>query len=353
MAKPALPHDEALPREMLWVLAGAPPVLGALFWGQAYLATFGEMVETLAAIWTYTVALGLTMHLSFVRLAPALSKHNVPMPARVLAYAVLVCTLVTAMTLIAMPLLRTVSIASHVHPISISVRASLICGLYLIVGTTLARLRARAVHEALRADAQERVALEARFAALQARTNPHFLFNALNAVASLIAVDAERAERILEKLSSLFRYTLEGAERRTVPLSDELDAVRDYLEIETTRFGDRLTTEVQLDPEAASILVPPMIVQPLVENAIIHGLGKAATRGHVWVSAKCDQGGLVVSVEDDGVGPGGSTRKGTGTAVSGIRERLALAFGERASLETGPRDGGGFRAVLHLPRGGE
>ncbi len=348
---PARWKEDVLPREMLWVLAGAPPVLATLFWGQAYLHTMTELLESLVSMWIYTLVVGIALHVGFTRLAPALVSHDVPQAARVIVYALSIVVLVTGVTLLAMPLLGAIEISSNVRPVSIAVRSTVICALYLIIGTTLARFRARAVNEALRADAQERVALEARFAALQARTNPHFLFNTLNAVASLIAIDAGRAERMLEKLASLFRYALDGAERRSVALGEEIDAVRDYLDIETTRFGERLVAHVDIESGAEAIAIPPMIVQPLVENAIIHGFGGARGKGTVWVSARTVDAEVVVTVEDDGVGPGGSTRSGTGTALSGIRERLALAFGTTARLETGPRAGGGFRAVIHLPRG--
>jgi len=350
-AMPVEWKEGVLPREMLWVLAGAPPVLATLFWGQAYLHTLTELLESLASIWIFTLVVGFALHFGFTWLAPTLASRGVPVAARVIVYAFYIVALVTLFTLLAMPLLGAIEIASNVRPVSIAVRSTVICGLYLVIGTTLASFRRRAVHEALRADAQERVALEARFAALQARTNPHFLFNTLNAVASLIAIDAGRAERTLEKLASLFRYALDGAERRSVPLREEIDAVRDYLDIETTRFGERLVAHVELEASAEDIAVPPMIVQPLVENAIVHGLGGARGKGSVWVKARCACGSLVVSVEDDGVGPGGSTRSGTGTALSGIRERLTLSFGATARLETGPREGGGFRAAIHLPKG--
>jgi two-component system, LytTR family, sensor histidine kinase AlgZ len=348
-------HEESadrdvLPREMLWVLAGGPPVLAALFWGEAYLRTMTQLLESLASIWIYTVVVGVTLHFGFSWLARVFASRGVLLPVRVAAYMTMTAAIVAGFTLVALPLLDAIEIASNVRPVSISVRAFVICALYLLIGTTLARFRARAVREALRADAQERIALEARFAALQARTNPHFLFNTLNAVASLIAIDAARAEQTLEKLASLFRYALDGAERRSVTLREEIDAVRDYLDIETTRFGDRLRAHVDLDPQAETIRVPPMIVQPLVENAIVHGLGGMTGKGNVWVSARCSGTSLVVSVEDDGVGVGGSTRSaGTGTALGGIRERLALAFGGAAQLETGSRAGGGFRAVIHVP----
>jgi two-component system sensor histidine kinase AlgZ len=341
--------SEVLPREMLWALAVVPPFLGVLFWGQEAMSTVGQMFEALIAIWLYTLGLGFALHMTFVWLAPKLEQGRFVLPLRVVVYAIVVAALVAVVTLVTTPILGTIAISANIHPLSIGVRAFVICCFYLVFGTTLARFRARAVGEALRADAQERVALEARLAALQARTNPHFLFNALNAVASLISVDAARAEHTLERLASLFRYSLDSADRRTVQLRDEMEAVRDYLDIETTRFGERLKTHVDVDTYAAAASLPPMTIQPLVENAILHGLGRGTKPGNVWVSAK--QGGevVVVTVEDDGVGPGGSPRKGTGTALAGIRGRLALAFGDKASLVTGARDGGGFRAVLRLP----
>ena len=272
-----------------------------------------------------------------------------PTALRVASYVALVPGVVGLMTLALLPVLDMVTAATAVHPLSIAVRATIIGGAYVSTGVALTRLRARVVREALRAESERRAAVEAKLVALQAKTNPHFLFNTLNTVASLIATDADRAERILERLASLFRYTLEGSERRTVPLRTEMEIVRDYLEIECARFGERLSTHVELGAGTEDVPLPPMLVQPLVENAVLHGLSSLPRPGNVWVRAIKHARTLEVSVEDDGVGPGGSTRKGAGTALRGVRDRLALAFGPAATFETGERTGGGYRAVLQLP----
>lgn len=335
---------------MLWVLVVAPPFLGALFWGSAPIPNATALLGVLVAIWVYTLAVGGAIHLAITWSHRGRYVHSARVGVRVVVDIVVVALVVAVATGALLPILRVVTVESHIHPVLIGVRGLVIGCAYVAVGRALARLRARAVAEALRADAAQRAALEARLLALQARTNPHFLFNTLNAVASLIATDPARAEEIVEQLGSLFRYALEGSSLRTVPLQVELDAVRDYLSIERARFGDRLTAEVSMDAAVGAIDVPPLVVQPLVENAIVHGLATRAGPGRVWVRAALTESGVEIVVEDDGLGPGNSPKSGSGTALHGIRDRLALIFGDGARLETGERDGGGFRAVLRIPR---
>ena len=227
----------------------------------------------------------------------------------------------------------------------------------LVVGTivmfvilTYGRLRARARLVELRAERAQREALRAQLEALQARTNPHFLYNSLNTVASLIEDDPGRAERVLERLASLFRYALEGSSKSQVPLADELAAIRGYLEIETLRFGERLVSRLDVEPGLESVPVPPLVLQPLVENAVLHGVASRLGGGTVTVRAERENGSLVLCVEDDGPGPGGSTHQGSRTSLTDLQSRLSLVYGDAARLEAGrATDSGGYRVRLVIP----
>jgi two-component system sensor histidine kinase AlgZ len=211
------------------------------------------------------------------------------------------------------------------------------------------RLRRRAVEAELGAQQLERQALQAELAALQSRTNPHFLFNALNTIAALIAEDPPRAERAVERLAALLRYALDGAKRSWVPLAEEVAAVEGYLELERLRHGERLRASVDVAPELAAALVPPMLLQPLVENAVLHAL--AARRGPTTIELVAHRRGdtLEIVVDDDGPGPDGSTHRGSGTALADLRTRIRVLYGERGSVETGARPHGGYRVRLVLP----
>ncbi len=228
-------------------------------------------------------------------------------------------------------------------------RALAIGLLYVTLARILAITGDRAHNEAVRAKEQERLALAARLSALQAQTNPHFLFNSLNAIASLIPVDPELAEATVERLAGVLQYVLVSGSSDRVRLGDEVAAVRDYLAIESTRFGARLTVRIDIDPAVEGLAVLPMMLQPLVENAVLHGIASRLEGGNVVVSAVRDDVSLVVTVTDNGVGPGASPRKGAQMALKGLRERLELVYGSRARFDVCERVGGGFECALRLP----
>jgi two-component system sensor histidine kinase AlgZ len=198
------------------------------------------------------------------------------------------------------------------------------------------------------AQAERQTALKAQLEALQARTNPHFFFNSINTVATLISEDPVLAERTLERLADLFRYALDSAKTQTVPLSREFEMVRDYLAIQQARFGDRLQTTVTLDPSLADTPVPPLLLQPVVENAILHGLSSRGG-GRVDVVARRDAGLLYIEVRDDGPGPGASAHRGNQVSTRELKERLTLAFGPLAAFVLESAPGGGCLARLALP----
>jgi LytS/YehU family sensor histidine kinase len=219
-----------------------------------------------------------------------------------------------------------------------------------ILGLAHVTDRTRQAEEARRrAAALEATAVTARLAALKARLDPHFLYNALNAAVTLARRgEGENTSRILEELTALLRYVLDES-RTTVPLSEELAFVRRYLDIMQLRFGARLTYSIRVDAGVTDAAVPPLILQPLVENAVEHGVANATGPVAVHVSARHAPHGLVIAVEDDGPGPNAAPRAGTGIGLGATRERLAMLFGGAAGLTLDIRTPRGAVAELTLP----
>ncbi|HUG01112.1 MAG TPA: histidine kinase [Longimicrobiales bacterium] len=204
--------------------------------------------------------------------------------------------------------------------------------------------------EELRAARMRERLTEARLNALRMELNPHFLFNTLNAISGLVRRNEnEAAVRMLARLGDLLRLTLERGGDHRVPLEQELELLRVYLEIERVRFHDRLSVEVDVDRDALDGMVPTLILQPLVENAVRHGIGHRAGSGRIRVGAERRNGELVLEVADSGRGfapPSPSEKAGVG--LSNTRARLAELYGERAAISLGvaPEGGGLVRLVL-------
>jgi two-component system sensor histidine kinase AlgZ len=217
------------------------------------------------------------------------------------------------------------------------------------VGFETLRERARRVE--LTAQRAQQEALRAQLEALQARTNPHFLFNSLNTVAGLIEEDPRKAEDVLERLSGLFRYSLEGSRTDWVGLEQEIDAVSGYLEVERVRLGDRLRSEVHVEPETQGILVPPLLLQPLVENAVLHAVAPRSEGGCITVTARRNGAALCLEVTDNGPGLGSSRHRGSGTSLEDLHRRLEMIYGGRARLDVSSPDDAGCRVTLTLPLG--
>jgi two-component system LytT family sensor kinase len=204
-----------------------------------------------------------------------------------------------------------------------------------------------------RAEAQTAAALRAesvnsRLAALRSRLNPHFLFNALNSVSVLAAAGKGRETgELVQGLTALLRYVLD--ERRLlVPVRDELEFVRQYFAVQQTRFGDRLRCTVECEPIAGGALVPQLLLQPLVENAVEHGVASALEGASVSVRATVSAARLHIVVEDDGPGPESSVPS-LGIGLSSTRERLAGLYGQDATLSLGRPAGGTTRVEVELP----
>lgn len=211
------------------------------------------------------------------------------------------------------------------------------------------KLRIHARNVELREERARRDALKAQLETLQARTDPHFLYNSLNMVAGLIDEDPALAEKALEKLSDLFRYALEGSRKAKVTLGEELAAVRGYLEVQSLRLGERLRFEIDAADGVETLSVPPLVLQPLVENAVLHGVSPRVDGGTVQVRALRRDGLLELSVEDDGSGPGNSSNAGTRTSLRDLQERLDLLYGGEAKLESEKSESGGYRVRVAIP----
>ncbi len=198
---------------------------------------------------------------------------------------------------------------------------------------------------------QERLLVEARLAALTSQINPHFLFNTLNSVSSLIRTDPNQARVMVVRLSKVLRRLLRKHENFTT-LRDELSFIDDYLSIEVVRFGDKLRFEKDVSQEALDMLVPSMLLQPLVENSIKHGLGNKVEGGSIRIAAHRSGAKLSVIVEDDGVGIPESkltTLLDRGIGVTNVNERLKVLFGSEYRMWVESQPGHGTRIQIELP----
>jgi two-component system, LytTR family, sensor kinase len=188
---------------------------------------------------------------------------------------------------------------------------------------------------------------DARLALLQRQLHPHFLFNALQAISTLLHRDPVTADRLLVGLSGLLRAMLEDASGQTLSLRVELELTRKYLDIEQVRFGDRLSVEWRVDESLLDVQVPSLIVLPFVENAIRHGLSPKVGPGRLTIAARSQGARLLLTVEDDGLGAALPLRGGLG--VGNTRERLGALYGEQAAVSIDTAPNAGFRARIQIP----
>ena len=232
------------------------------------------------------------------------------------------------------------------------------CAIYLtvvmVVGTELKIFNS--VRIQIKLEEQERLLLQARMAALQNQINPHFLFNTLNSISSLVRFDPDTARELILKLATILRRLLHSPES-FVPLREEVEFIDNYLDIEVVRFGrDKLRVVKDLDPGSLDAMVPAMLLQPLVENCIKHGLAPKVDGGCITLRSRVMESGLVVEVEDDGVGMGaaqlivhqGGLGEG-GIGMANVAERLKVLYGDAAKMMIESRNGGGTLVRLQLP----
>ncbi len=204
----------------------------------------------------------------------------------------------------------------------------------------------------LKLEEQERALLQARMEALQSQINPHFLFNTLNSISSLVRFDPDTAREMIVKLASILRRLISKTEA-FVPLREEISFIDDYLDIEVVRFGpDKLRVLKELDPASLEVLIPSMLLQPLVENSIKHGLSPKVDGGSIRIRSRLDGPRLLVEVEDDGVGMAASAtvlHAGTGIGLANVRERLMVLYGDRAFFKISSEASAGTLVTLTMP----
>jgi len=201
---------------------------------------------------------------------------------------------------------------------------------------------------------QKRLLLEARLDALQRQINPHFLFNTLNSIASLVRSQPELAREMTVKLANILRALLKDHDTY-VPFSEELKFTDDYLDIEVVRYGaEKLRVEKQIDPRTLEVLVPSILLQPLIENSIKHGLEPRIHGGTVTLRSRLDGNRVLIEVADDGVGIGGRPasalpRTGAGIGMKNVRERLEVLYGNQARFEVVSNPGRGTLISIEIP----
>ena len=224
----------------------------------------------------------------------------------------------------------------------------------MVVGTELKIFNG--VRIQIKLEEQERLLLQARMVALQNQINPHFLFNTLNTISSLVRFDPDRAREMILKLATILRRLLNSTDS-FVPLRDEVEFIDNYLDIEVVRFGhDKLRVLKELDPASLEVLIPSMLLQPLVENCIKHGLTPKVEGGSITLRSRLIKSRLVIEVEDDGVGMGAAHLLekpdgfgSTGIGMANVAERLKVLYGDAAKMMIESHDGRGTQIRLRLP----
>jgi sensor histidine kinase YesM len=220
---------------------------------------------------------------------------------------------------------------------------------FTVIGASFSILHMMSVEQHRRATRAERTAAAARLQVLQAQIEPHFLFNTLAGLNELIATDRLRAQEMLAHLNHYLRASLAHARSDASTLENEFELLRAYLSIMEMRWPQRLRIAVERAVDCRHLPFPPMLVQPLVENAVTHGIEPLREGGLVRVAAQLSCHNLIITVEDSGVGLDRSARKGTGTGLRTVRDRLEALFGSGASLALNQRAPQGTRAEIRIP----
>ncbi|HTT24344.1 MAG TPA: histidine kinase [Candidatus Sulfotelmatobacter sp.] len=207
----------------------------------------------------------------------------------------------------------------------------------------------------IKLEEQERLLLHARMESLQNQINPHFLFNTLNSISSLVRFDPDTARDMIFKLATILRRLLNSSEA-FAPLREEFEFIDNYLDIEVVRFGrEKLKVVKELDPASLDVVVPSMLLQPLVENSIKHGLSPKIDGGCIYLRSRVTNSRLIIEVEDDGVGMGNaqsigsSTWSGMGIGMANVSERLQVLYGDAARMTIDSHEGKGTLVRIRLP----
>lgn len=312
-------------------------------------------VTLLASLPMFALGVGQTLTLNHLRTRPALASPWLRWP--VLTVAILAATVVQ--TLFDVYWMRFLAeqwfLSWQDWALIIDVPQLLTTGFgyiwtFCLALTLLSAMQAAQANAARAANAEAEAA-NAISAALRLQLNPHFLFNTLNSISGLVTLDRKQeAENMIDRLAEFLRASLNANPIEDVSLAQEMDTIDAYLHIEAARFGDRLEIEIDLAPGTEDALVPNFILQPLVENAIKHGVSALQGTALLYITAAREGDGLVLTVVNSSPESNGESSRavGTGVGLTNSRQRLANRYGAKASLETGPV-GDRYRAVIRMP----
>ena len=297
-------------------------------------------------IWSFSPFIDLSIY--------RLIRRNLPTP-RLFDWQIMFFTTIVGLRFVQTELSRYFprSIFSLESPGNIWVEVAIYAASAMVIGIELKIFNS--VRIQIKLEEQERLLLHARMEALQNQINPHFLFNTLNSISSLVRFDPDAARELIFKLATILRRLLNSSEA-FAPLREEFEFIDNYLDIEVVRFGrDKLRVVKELDPISLDVMVPSMLLQPLVENSIKHGLSTKIEGGSIYLRSRVSESKLVIEVEDDGVGmgrvplAGRGTWPGMGIGMANISERLQVLYGDTARMTIDSHEGKGTLIRIRLP----
>lgn len=330
-----------LPYAAFWLAVGA-------VYEVLYLMTPDVDVEAALVTGLQIIGIAAILGLGVVWIA-ARTPWPSPRPVRTVALHALGAVFYSMVWIAFVATLRNVELLASDAPFQLRLPPDFVVRWHLIAGSALYLAMVTGVY-ALKAEAARR---SAEVRALKEQLDPHFLFNTLHTISMLFRSDAEKAEAGMEMFSDLIRYALKGGEEGApgglVPLSEEWAMARKYLSLEQLRLEDRLRLETQIDDAALACLVPPLLLQPLLENAVVHAAALNQTGATITVRAARANGRLSLCVDNDGVDPARSGPVTPGVGLKSLNARLVAAFGAGAALDVEPMAAGHFRVCVALP----
>jgi two-component system, LytTR family, sensor kinase len=335
------------------VLMGFPALLHGEWAALPFLVLCGFIAGQLRAmavdkddIWSFSPFIDLSIY--------RLIRRNLPKP-RLFDWQIMFFTTVVGLRFVQTELSRYFpnSIFSMESPQNLWVWVAIYAASVIVIGIELKIFNS--VRIQIKLEEQERLLLHARMEALQNQINPHFLFNTLNSISSLVRFDPDTARDMITKLATILRRLLNSSEA-FAPLRDEFEFIDNYLDIEVVRFGhDKLRVVKELDPASLDVVVPSMLLQPLVENSIKHGLSPKVEGGSIYLRSRVTDSRLIIEVEDDGVGMGAPQLKGSshwpgmGIGMANVSERLQVLYGDTARMTIDSHEGKGTLIRIRLP----
>jgi len=341
------PQETLMPAKYLWGCFVIPLVTTLLFDQHILEQSVGMCARTVFASAIPSLTIGSGIYLVYRYFARMSVTRIISTTASWIIRITVVVTNAIICGYITFPLVTVIDPSTMNHRPIFLVRCIAISAIYVLPILIFQELRQHAREIELNVHQQKQKLIEAQLQALQARTDPHFLFNSINTVACLIPEDPALAEKTLERLADLFRYALDASRTKWVPMAKELDMVREYFAVQAVRFGERLRWDI-IEHTDTQVLVPPFTLQPLVENAVIHGIGQRPAGGKICVEVYIEDNDVVCRVIDDG--PGHSDKSGSGTAINDLRSRLHLLFRRDDVLITKQLPEGGFQATIRIPK---